>query len=578
MLLRCVIVCSVLALGACAGTRNTEDRSASSAAPVAASGLETAAPTRPIPVDTLYDLLVAEVAQNRDNFPLALENYQRQAFKTRDLQVTIRATRLAQYLGALDDARKLNELWIELAPDDIEGLFSYSAILARQGDMARAFEYMAQVQKLGGNTAFTSIAAESLRHSNAERAELMKAIDRSLLQRPDDADLLLSKSIILQKTDKAAALETVRKARSLEPDNTQALIMEATLLLQMERNEEALSLLKQGVAENPRNRRLRLLYARLLTQSDLMGAKAEFEALLEMAPGDPDLLYSLGIINREIKDYDEATRLFEQLIDSGARQSEAHYYLGIMALEQHQPEEAISHLREVQPGQEYLPAMTQVAKYLLQQKQPEQLAAFFADQRQRHPQLAVQLYILESDILSRARKPAAALALLDQAIADHPDNSDLRYARSLLHEKQGDLAGAEADLRSILKSDPDNATALNALGYVLTNNSTRYIEAQSLIRRALNISPQEPSILDSMGWVKYRMGDTEQALKYLQQAYEGHPDPEIAAHLGEVLWQLGRRNEALNVWREGLQRDPRHQVLRQTIERLGATDQLGIDH
>ena len=155
------------------------------------------------------------------------------------------------------------------------------------------------------------------------------------------------------------------------------------------RSEEALSLLKQGVAENPRHRRLRLLYARLLTQTDLMGAKAEFEALLEMAPGDPDLLYSLGIINREIKDYDEATRLFEQLIDSGARQSEAHYYLGIMALEQHQPEEAVSHLREVQPGQEYLPAMTQVAKYLLQQKQPEQLAAFFADQRQRHPHLAV---------------------------------------------------------------------------------------------------------------------------------------------------------------------------------------------
>lgn len=571
---RAVIVCCLLALGACAGNRSADEGVEQTPAPTGNSQQRVEA-ARPIPPDTLYDLLVAEVAQNRDNFPLALENYKRQAFKTRDLQVTIRATRLAQYLGAIDDARALSELWIELAPDDIEGLFSLSASLARQGELVEAFQQMERVQQQGGEAAYTSIAAESLRHSDAQRAELLQAIEQSLRQQPQNLDLLLSKSIILQKTDKGAALATVRRARSIEPDNPQALIMEATLLQQMERSEEALALLARGVAEHPRHRRMRLLYARLLTQTDLQQAKTQFDALLEMEPGDPDIIYSLGIINRELNNRDEARGQFQQLIDSGARMSEAHYYLGIMALEESRPDEALRHLQEVRPGQEYLPAMAQVAGYLLQHGETGKLKDFFAEQRQRHPETAVQLFILEADLLIRARQPGLAEARLNEGIAGHPDNNDLLYARSLLHEKQGDIAGAEADLRRILSSDPDNATALNALGYVLTNNSTRYIEAQSLIRRALNISPEEPSILDSMGWVKYHLGEHEAALQYLQRAYDSFPDPEIAAHLGEVLWQLGQRERAVEVWREGLQRDAKHRILLQTIDRFDAAELVG---
>jgi tetratricopeptide (TPR) repeat protein len=187
----------------------------------------------------------------------------------------------------------------------------------------------------------------------------------------------------------------------------------------------------------------------------------------------------------------------------------------------------------------------------------------------------VQLYILESDILIHAGDLTAAGALLDRANDEFGDSADLLYARSLLAEKRGDIKGAERDLRRIISIDPDNGAALNALGYVLTNHSKRYLEAQGLIRRALVLSPNDPTVLDSMGWVKFRMGDTQAALGYLEQAYERYPDPEIAAHLGEVLWTLGRRERAIAIWREGLNKDAAHGVLRETVRRLGADEQVG---
>jgi tetratricopeptide (TPR) repeat protein len=531
-------------------------------------------PSRPIPADTLYDLLVAEMAGHQNNYELALQNYVYQAYETRDIQVTARAAHLAQYLGATEVAAQMAELWIELEPENSEPHFIYALALAEQGELDEAFAQMKLSANYGGQAAYTAIAAQSLRFSQARQQVLLGAIESSLTEQPNDIELLMAKSIVQQSSDKEAALITARQARAAAPGESQPVVLEATLLQQMDRGEEAMELLRQSLTTHPDNRRMRLLYARLLTQSDLPAAREQFEILSQQAPDDADLVFSLGLINRELNQYDDAERYFLQLLEMGQRESEAHYYLGLMAQETGQLEAAITHFKMVRPGQDFLPAMNQLAGIMLGQGKEAQLRRFYADQRRHYPQVAPDLYILEAEILVENQQAESALQLLAEALARYPDATNLLYTRSLVVEKQGDLPRAEADLRRIIELEPDNASALNALGYILTNHTQRFEEATRLIEQALELSPNDPTVLDSMGWVKYRVGKLALALDYLQRAYDLYPDTEIAAHLGEVLWQLDQQQQAIAVWREGYARDPEHEVLIETLVRFKATGKV----
>jgi len=189
--------------------------------------------------------------------------------------------------------------------------------------------------------------------------------------------------------------------------------------------------------------------------------------------------------------------------------------------------------------------------------------------RNRFPDRAADLYLFQARVLLQKGHEESAEALLVNALEAHPTHSDLLYSRAMLYDQQGRLEAAERDLRNILTYDPHNATALNALGYILTDKTDRHEEAYELIRQALALNPEEPAILDSMGWVLYNLGRPEEALPYLQDAMSAYPDQEIAAHLGEVLWQLGRKEEARAVWQQGLETDPESELIPATRERLG---------
>ncbi|GAB5453266.1 MAG: hypothetical protein Hals2KO_35940 [Halioglobus sp.] len=198
----------------------------------------------------------------------------------------------------------------------------------------------------------------------------------------------------------------------------------------------------------------------------------------------------------------------------------------------------------------------------------ERSLEWFAQQREAKPEYSTELYALEADLLGTAGQTDLALELMDEALAKEPEDTSLLYTRAMLMERRGDLASMEQDLRAILRDNPDNATALNALGYTLANRTDRYAEALSLISRALELQPGEPAILDSMGWVLFRTGQAKQALGYLQRAYARFPDAEVAAHLGEVMWTLGDREGAFEIWREAYSKQPDHPVLTETLRRL----------
>jgi tetratricopeptide (TPR) repeat protein len=225
-------------------------------------------------------------------------------------------------------------------------------------------------------------------------------------------------------------------------------------------------------------------------------------------------------------------------------------------------------------GTDYLPAQLRQADILIASGRAAEAARRLADARSSQPDYAIQLYLIEAETLANNERPEQARQVLDKALVQNPDDLNLLYTRAMLAEKRNDLAQMEKDLRAIIQREPDNAMALNALGYTLTDRTTRYAEARGLIEKAHRINPDDPAVLDSMGWVNYRLGNLDDAEKYLRQALERFPDHEVAAHLGEVLWANGKQREAKKVWAKALQDQPDSPILRSTLLRLTGSETL----
>lgn len=525
---------------------------------------------RPFPDDSLYALLVAEFALRRRDYDVALDNYMSQSELLQDRSVSAHTTRLAQFMNRDEDALKASQLWVELDPDNLEARLTLANLLARYGRSREALPHMEYIVRAGGTANFTALARGFSELDSAQRQAFQNSIDTLLNEFPDNSQLRICKVLLLEEQgDSEQALKELQPIFDNEPEQLQAVVLDAKLRLDLDKPEKAFSRIEPILAEQPENNRLRMQYARLLTRTDLDRAEQQFRFLVEQAPGDPDLLFSLALIQRETQDLDGAKESLKKLLAINARTDEAHYYLGKTAEDQQRWEDALTHYMQVQPGRDFGAATDRIAHLLLAAGQSAELGAYFDHLRERFPQLNERLFALESEKLASYRHNAEALQLLDRALQQFPSSTGLRYSRSMLYEQEGSLVLAEQDLRLIIEREPDNATALNALGYTLANRTERFEEAAELIARAIALSPEEPAILDSMGWVAYRLGNYNEALNYLRQAYSAFPDPEVAAHLGEVLWAMGDNEAALLVWNQARTNNPKHKVLNETMQRFG---------
>jgi tetratricopeptide (TPR) repeat protein len=533
-------------------------------------------PERHIPDDSLYPLLVAELALRRRNYDLALENYMVQADLLRDRGVSAHTTRLAQFMHRDEEAITASQLWVELDPDNLEAQLTLANLLARQGRAREALPHMESILRAGGLANFTALIRGFQSLDDQAREELLEAIKSLLAEYPDNIQLRISLTLMLEELGQPElALSELQPVFDLDPGQLQAIVLDAKLRLDLGQTKNIYARIEAALEEQPANMRLRMQYARLLTRTDLALAEQQFSILLEQEPDDADLLFSLALIQRERANLDGARSNLERLLELNLRTDEAQYYLGKTAEDQERWADALTHYMQVQPGRDFGAATDRIARLLLASGRSAELAAWFDHLRLRYPQLGERLFAMEADKFIGSKHLAEAMELLNRALIKFPDSVPLLYSRSMLNEQQGNLAPAEEDLRAIIALDPDNSTALNALGYTLANRTNRYAEAAELIGRALTIDPQEPAILDSMGWVSYRLGDYETALRYLQQAYAAFPDPEVAAHLGEVLWSSGDQDAARAVWKQALADSPEHAIVLETMHRFGvdpATD------
>jgi tetratricopeptide (TPR) repeat protein len=299
-------------------------------------------------------------------------------------------------------------------------------------------------------------------------------------------------------------------------------------------------------------------------------ARTVFEELIQEQPQNLDLLYTVGLLNLQAEQYAAAESNFKRLVSSGKRTDVGHYYLGRVAEKRERYKQALNWYRKVDKGEYYLDAQTRVADLYVKLGNLEDARAHFKKLRDEasKSETAIKLYLAEGQLLREQAEYHAGMEMFNRALTEHPGNGDLLYARALMAEKIDRIDLLEADLRAILEDDPDNATALNALGYTLADRNERIPEAYEYIQRALKVRPDDPTVIDSMGWVQYRMGNYDKAEEYLRKAYRLLQDAEVTGHLSEIVWAQGNKDEARSLLQQALDIEPENDYLLKLKQRF----------
>ena len=530
---------------------------------------ESIQPETPIPDTSVRPLLEAEFALRARDFEHGLALMADQAAILRDPLLARRALRLAEFVNDADRATAMSMRLAELAPSDGAAAAAASGWLTRTGNPLLALHYASLAIKLGAqvNVAANLGGYEQLAQNTQE--ELARKIYDLAERWPEDDQTAIAASLLCRLENNPSRAEAfLSPVLERDPENIRAVM----LWTQLQLDQSAVSpfqRLADTLVAFPQNQELRLQYARLLgAEGDYDAARHEFSILLEQEPDNPELLATAAILDFELQHFDEALEKLEYLIMLEERLNEAYYYKGRIAMMRDEYSEAIAAFAAVAPSREFSDAKSRAAQLLVDSAFASDIKSFFSAQRQRYPTSAEQLFLLEADALKDWT--GESLRAYDRGLTAFPHSFSLLYGRAMAHEAAGYFTEMEQDLRGILAQDPDHAATLNALGYTLTNHTGRFEEAAKLIERALELSPGDPAIMDSLGWVYYKLGHFEQSESLLRRAHLAFPDPEVAAHLGEVLWVQGRQIEARDIWQEGLNRVPEHPIILEAIGRLGA--------
>lgn len=526
-------------------------------------------PETPIPEDNLLPLLQAEFALRARDYNQAVALLSEQAALLTDPALARRALRLAEFVTDAERAAAMAVRLVELDPEDGAAQAAASGWLSRTGRPVRALEFAGNAYELGHPVNVATTLGNYEQMDDDSKAAIAEALHNLATRWPDDNEIAIASSLLARlEQDWRRAESFLLPVLERSPEDVRAIMLWTQLQLDQSL-PNPLQRLEDAVAAFPANQELRLQYARLLgSEGDYTGAREQFALLLEVDPSNPELLSTAALLDFELEFFDAAQLKFEQLIALGERPDEAHYYIGRIEMSRDRYPEAIESFAQVGPSREFRDAKARAASLLADTAFASDIRDFFEAQRRAFPGNAEQLFLLEADALRDW--DGEALKAYDRGLTAFPRSFSLLYGRAMVHEADGELTAMETDLRRILEQDPNHAATLNALGYTLTNHTERYKEAADLIERALALSPGDPAILDSLGWVYYKLGQLAQSEALLRQAHQAFPDPEVAAHLGEVLWIQGKEIEARDIWRDGLSRVPHHSIILEALQRLGA--------
>ena len=522
--------------------------------------------------DVLYRLLVGEFAGHRGDLPLAIESYLEVARETRDAAVAARAAKIAVFSNVEGKALEAARLWSGIDPSSVEARQALASLLIRAGDLDGASEHLAAIVETVSDPPGAGFGrAGDLLAGEQDREAAIAVMKRLVTGHEDNAAAQLALAGLLARNGRFdEASVAFDRAADLDPGDARIAILLARVRLRMNDFEGALGALVEFLERVPDSSTVRMAYARMLVDTRRYEqARAEFERLVADEPGNDEARYAFGLLLLQTDRLDEASGQFEWLANRPSRRDAAYYYLARIAESQQRLDDAIASYRRVWRGEHRLNAQIRVAVLLAESGDVESARRHLHGLHGANGQESMRLYRAEAELLARVERYDEAMAVYDASLKEFPGNVDMLYARGMLAERMDRLDILERDMREILSRQPDNAEALNALGYTLADRTDRYEEAYALIKRALELKPDDHYIVDSMGWILHRLGRHREALEQLRRAMSIRPDPEIAAHLGEVLWVLGEKVEARRVWEAALRETPDDERLLDVIKRFG---------
>ena len=520
---------------------------------------------------TVFQSLVGELALQRGDTELGVSAWADLARRTRDPEVIARATEVAAATRQYELALELTRLWLQVEPASTKARQTESTLLLlanRLDDLAPQLAALLEQDK--ANVAGNLMHLNRMLGRHNDKKAVQRLIDRvaSPYDYLPEAHFAMGVAAV-NADDLLRAQGEFQKALQQRPDWEVAELAYAQLLARTA-PASAIESLNEFLARKPESRDARLTLARLLiSQRDYDAARIQFDRLLKDSPDDPDVIYPVAMLALQQGDAAGARTQFEKLLKSDfPDKSTVHFFLGQLEEEQKKPELALAQYRLVTGGDQYIAARGRAAQILLRQGKPEEARELLRTTRGSTPAEMTQLILAEAQLLREAGRGGESYALLEAALAKQPDDPELLYETALAAERQGKPQILEKHLGHLLELKPDHAHALNAFGYSLAERNIRLAEAHQLITRALALAPQDPFIMDSLGWVLFRQGKLPEALKTLETAYGIKADPEIAAHLGEVLWTMGRKDDAARLMNEAAKKNPDSEVLADALKKF----------
>lgn len=528
--------------------------------------------TRPVEQDSelIYLLLAAELAGQRGQYDVALDNYLKVARRSSDAQVAERATQIALYLKNTDKALEAATLWAQRDPKSVAAHRVAAMLLVKAGRMDEAVgQFRALLALHDAELENTLIELVKWLDSEVPKEQGLQAMQRLVKEFPKVAELHFAYALLASdKGEHQLALAETERALALHPDWSRARLLQAQLMSQMGDSGAARDAVQQALKNDPGNSRLRLIYAQFLAKAgDFKSAERELQRILEKEPGNHDARFALASILMETGQQERAKQEFLKLTEASKWQSQSYFYLGLIEARQGRLEDSLRWFDRITSGPLEFDARVNGITALINLGRLGEARQRLARVRKSFPNEALRLYLLEAELLSKNKDYEAAFDVLSEGLEELPGQSELLYSRALIAEQLDRFDVLEADLRAVLEKNPDDPNALNALGYTLADRGERLDEARKYLDRAMELKPGDPAIMDSYGWLQYRLGNNDEALVYLRKAYELVADPEIGAHFGEVLWESGKRQEAKRVWKEALKKDPDQEAVKRVRAR-----------
>lgn len=536
------------------------------------AGLQSADPPlrEPTSEEVMYHVFAAEYLGAEGDLEAAVGEYLEAAMASDDPAIARRAARVAFAAEAWQQAVLAADRWALLDPDNVAAHESAAAAMLSVGDYLGAEFQLMQILELMDDSTEGWLLVSGLLARSADPVQADATLEQILAQREgaSSGDVFYARSQLAAQSRKLQqAFELARQAVELDPERVEFLTWTARLAINLRLPDTALEYVRRAWQIEPDDHDLAMAYADLLART---GNRDEARKVMQGIEQTPEVMFARIMFEIVAAERAAANALYEEFRTASYADPQAEAYYRAQAAEALGfDQQAIEYYSQVSDGERALAAAIRRAELLAQSGDMDGARHSLAELRMQANELVIEeSWLAEARILREAGERDQAFHLLDEAVEQLPGSVPILYTRALLAAELGWVDIAERDLREIIARQPENAAALNALGYTLADQTERYDEAEALIRQAYILQPQEASIIDSMGWVLFRQGRHAEAEEFLRRAWEIDKNPEIGAHLGEVLWVSGKQDEAVRVWREAQAVDSQNTVLLETLERL----------